>query len=174
MVIVFHISAAIALISTALAISRRSAVHALLNLIVSLLAVALVFFTLGAPFVAALEVIIYAGAIMVVFVFVIMLLNAGEDIELRRASPNEWILPCIATSILLVELICLLAGSHSASSATIGIAPKEIGMALYGPYFLGVELASMLLLSGLIGACQLGRCAPDKTQTARTRKSEIT
>ena len=55
--------------------------HALLYLIVSLLAVAVVFFTLGAPFVAALEVIIYAGAIMVLFVFVVMMLNLGQDAE---------------------------------------------------------------------------------------------
>ena len=75
---VFYISAAIAIVSTFLAISRMNAIHALLNLIVSLLAVAVIFFTLGAPFVAALEVIVYAGAIMVVFVFVVMMLNAGE------------------------------------------------------------------------------------------------
>ena len=55
-----------------------NAVHALLYLIVSLLAVAVVFYVLGAPFVAALEVIIYAGAIMVLFVFVVMMLNLGE------------------------------------------------------------------------------------------------
>ena len=67
--------------------SRGSnAVHALLYLVVSLLAVAVVFFTLGAPFVAALEVIIYAGAIMVLFVFVVMMLNLG-DARHRAGAP---------------------------------------------------------------------------------------
>ena len=59
-------------------ITRLNAVHALLYLVVSLLAVAMVFFILGAPFVAALEVIIYAGAIMVLFIFVMMMLNIGD------------------------------------------------------------------------------------------------
>ncbi len=77
--LLFYISAVIAVFSTFLVITRKSAVHALLYLIVSLLAVALIFFSLGAPFVAALEVIIYAGAIMVLFVFVIMMLNLSAD-----------------------------------------------------------------------------------------------
>ncbi|HWT46666.1 MAG TPA: NADH-quinone oxidoreductase subunit J, partial [Vicinamibacterales bacterium] len=63
MVTTFYLAAAVALIATALAISRKNVVHGLLYLIVSLLAVALIFFVVGAPFVAALEVIIYAGAI---------------------------------------------------------------------------------------------------------------
>ena len=66
-----------AVIATLLAITRLVAVHALLYLIVSLLAVAVVFYTMGAPLVAALEVIIYAGAIVVLFVFVVMMLNLG-------------------------------------------------------------------------------------------------
>ena len=90
--IVFYISAAVAIVSTALAISRSNAVHALLNLIVSLLAVAVIFFTLGAPFIAALEVIIYAGAIMVVFVFVVMLLNLGDQ---AAAQERQWFSPGI-------------------------------------------------------------------------------
>ena len=71
----FYLSAAVAVAATLMVVTRASAVHALLYLIVSLLAVAVVFFVLGAPFVAALEVIIYAGAVMVLFVFVIMMLN---------------------------------------------------------------------------------------------------
>ena len=76
-------------------ITRLNAVHALLYLIVSLLAVAMIFYMLGAPFVAALEVIIYAGAIMVLFVFVVMMLNLGAG---RRAgaawlNPRIWIGP---------------------------------------------------------------------------------
>ena len=75
--LVFYISALVAVIATTMVITRLNAVHALLYLIVSLLSVALIFFVLGAPFVAALEVIVYAGAIMVLFVFVIMMLNLG-------------------------------------------------------------------------------------------------
>ncbi len=74
----FYVAGAVAIVSTLLTITRLNAVHALLYLIVSLLSVAIVFYTLGAPFVAALEVVIYAGAIMVLFIFVVMMLNLGE------------------------------------------------------------------------------------------------
>jgi NADH-quinone oxidoreductase subunit J len=77
MAALFILSGIIAVASAAMAISRSNAVHALLYLVVSLLAVGMVFFILGAPFAAALEVIVYAGAIMVLFIFVIMMLNAG-------------------------------------------------------------------------------------------------
>ena len=70
--IVFYFCSAIAIVATLFAITRRQPVHALLYLIVSLLAVAMIFFALGAPLIAALEVIIYAGAIMVLFIFVVM------------------------------------------------------------------------------------------------------
>ena len=75
--LVFYISGAVALAATLMVVTRTNAVHAALYLLVSLLAVALVFFSLGAPFVAALEIVVYAGAIMVLFVFVIMMLNIG-------------------------------------------------------------------------------------------------
>ena len=93
---VFYISSAIAIAATALAITRLHAVYALLLLIVSLLAIAVVFYTLGAPFVAALEVIIYAGAIMVLFTFVIMMLNLGKatvEWERQLLKPRIWIIP---------------------------------------------------------------------------------
>ena len=73
--ILFYIAATVALFSTVFALTRSNAAHALIYLIVSLLAVAVIFFLLGAPFAAALEVIVYAGAIMVLFIFVVMLLN---------------------------------------------------------------------------------------------------
>jgi NADH-quinone oxidoreductase subunit J len=75
--ILFYIASVIAIIATLKVVMGKNAVHALLYLIVSLLAVSVIFFILGAPFVAALEVIIYAGAIMVLFVFVIMMMNTG-------------------------------------------------------------------------------------------------
>lgn len=165
---VFYISAAVAVLSTVLAISRLDPVHALLYLIVSLLAVAMVFLTLGAPFVAALEVIVYAGAIMVLFVFVVMMLNLGartREQERRWLRPGMWVAPAILAAILTCEVAYVLfAGGArgmavgAASGAGTGIVgPREVGLALYGPYVLGVELASMLLLAGLVGAYHLGR-----------------
>src|SRR5574338_1729274 len=102
----FYAAAVIAIVATALAITQKNVVHGLLYLIVSLLAAALIFFVVGAPFVAALEVIIYAGAIMVLFVFVVMLLNLGEEAsraERALLQPSIWIGPAILTVILLAE-----------------------------------------------------------------------
>lgn len=160
MTVAFYISGGIAVVATVMVITRLNAIHALLYLIVSLLAVAVAFYTLGAPFVAALEVIIYAGAIMVLFVFVIMLLNLGPastEQESQWLSPRMWIGPGILAVILLVELLYLLASGDSQLAGTKIISPKEVGLSLFGPYVLGVELAGMLLLAGLVGAYHIGR-----------------
>jgi NADH-quinone oxidoreductase subunit J len=159
MTIVFFVAGAVAILSTALMITRLHAVHALLYLVVSLLAVSVVLYTLGAPFVAALEVIIYAGAIMVLFVFVVMLLNLGEQAAREERSllkPSMWTLPLVLAAILMAEFVYLLVASSGAGSAGQMIGPREVGAALFGPYLIGVELASMLLLGGLVGAYHLG------------------
>lgn len=159
MQIAFYIAAGVALFATVMTITRINAVHALLYLVVSLLAVAVAFFTLGAPMMAALEVIIYAGAIMTLFIFVMMLLNASEQVieaERRWLAPGIWTGPAILAAILIVEVAYLGWGAAGARTGP-PIGPKEIGIALYGPYAIGVELASMLLLAGLVGAYHLGR-----------------
>ncbi len=160
----FYLAAAIALAATLLALTRANASHALIYLIVSLLAVAVIFYLLGAPFAAALEIVIYAGAIMVLFVFVIMMLNLGEKgdrAERQRLSPKIWIAPSILAAILLVEMLIMLGGTEN-GSATHPVSPKEVGLTLFGPYVLAVEIASMLLLAGLVGAYHVGRRFRDK------------
>jgi NADH-quinone oxidoreductase subunit J len=157
---IFYIAAAVAVISTALVITRLNAVHALLYMVVSLLSVALVFFVLGAPFVAALEVIIYAGAIMVLFVYVIMMLNLGPhatDEENQWLRPHIWGGPSVLVLILIAELIYVLTQGGSQAAGARSVEPHDVGVALFGPYMLGVELASMLLLAGLVGAYHLGQ-----------------
>ncbi len=156
----FYLAAVIAIAATALAITRREAVHGLLYLIVSLLAVALIFFILGAPFAAALEVIIYAGAIMVLFVFVVMLLNLGPAAvaqESRWLGFSVWLGPTLLSALLLAELLFVLMGGGRGATTPGLVDAKSVGIALFGPYLIGVELASMLLLAGLIGAYHLGR-----------------
>ena len=139
-------------------LTRLNVVHALLYLIVSLLGVAVDFFVLGAPFIAALEVIIYAGAIMVLFVFAVMMLNLGKhavDVERQWLMPGIWTGPVALAAVLILEVIYLARGSAAVLAAN-AVQPSEVGMALYGPYLIGVELASMLLLAGLVGAYHLG------------------
>jgi NADH-quinone oxidoreductase subunit J len=162
MTLVFYIAAAVAVIATVLVITRTNAVHALLYLIVSLLSVSLVFYSLGAPFVAVLEVIVYAGAIMVLFLFAIMILNLGpqaSEQERQWLQPDIWRGPAILTAILAVELIYLFVVAGGQPPATAAVEPREVSKALFGPYLLGVELASLLLLAGLVGAYHLSRRA---------------
>ena len=158
----FYLAAAIAIVSTAMTITRSHAVHALLYLVVSLLAVAVIFYVLGAPFAAALEVIIYAGAIMVLFAFVVMMLSLGSRaaaVERRWMPPAVWIGPGLLALILAGELAYLLFASHAPKSfgTAPSIGPARVGRDLFGPYLLAVELASMLLLAALAGAYHLGR-----------------
>jgi NADH-quinone oxidoreductase subunit J len=166
MEIAFYVAGAVAVISTVLMLTRMNVVHALLYLIVSLLGVAVVFYVLGAPFVAALEVIIYAGAIMVLFVFVVMMLNLGEhaaEMEKQWLTPGIWIGPVLLASILIIEVVYLVRGSTAGLGAG-AMEPKEVGIALFSPYLIGVELASMLLLAGLVGAYHLGFHKIEKTE----------
>lgn len=158
--VLFYLAAAVALVSTAMVITRLNAMHALLYLIVSFLSIALIFLTLGAPFIAALEVIIYAGAIMVFFVFVIMMLNLGPQAtaqEQQWLKPQMWIGPGLLALVLLAELVYMLARGGGPRSGASVVEAKQVGLALLGPYLLGVELASLLLVAGLVGAYHLGR-----------------
>ena len=156
---VFYIASAVAIIATIMVITRLNAVHALLYLVNSLFATAVVFFTLGAPFIAALEVIIYAGAIMVLFIFVVMMLNLGrESIDKERTwtHPRQWIGPGLLSLVLLGEVIYFLAAVPSGAIPLKEVGPKEVGLSLFGPYVLAVELAAMLLMAGIVGAYHLG------------------
>ena len=155
----FYIASLVALIATIAALTRANAAHALIYLIVSLLAVAVLFFLLGAPFAAALEIVIYAGAIMVLFVFVIMMLNLGakgEARERQRLRPTVWLFPSLLAAILLIEMLVILQTGDTTIAATT-VDAKQVGLTLFGPYVLAVEIASMLLLAGLIGAYHVGR-----------------
>jgi NADH-quinone oxidoreductase subunit J len=156
--VLFYIAASVAIISTIMAISGRNAIHSLLYLILSLLAVSVVFYLLNAPFIAALEVIIYAGAIMVLFIFVTMMLNIGIEKETERKwlNPRMWILPSLLAAILLVNLILAVKNVKSIPVDKAAILPKQVGISLFSTYLLAVEIAGILLMAGVIGAYHLG------------------
>ena len=168
MTVLFYLAAAVGVVATALALTRAHAIHALLYFVVSLFATAVIFFLLGAPFAAALEVIVYAGAIMVLFVFVVMLLDlgpGGEGGEPSLRRPGAWVGPGVLTLLLLAELVVIVGGSDATDGTAVG--PREVGETLFGPYLVGVELASLLLLAGLVGAYHLARRVPDGEEEAR-------
>ena len=159
MSVLFYSSAIVSILCTLIAITRVNVVHALLYFIVSLLGLAVIFYALGAHFAAALEVIVYAGAIMVMFLFVVMMLNLGNPTlnqEKEWFKLSMWIWPGLFCGVLLVELLSVLGKAEDTMAHNV-MAAKEVGIAMFGPYVLAVELASMLLLAGLVGAYHLAR-----------------
>ena len=169
---VFFIAAAVALAASLLTVTARNAVHAALYLVVALLAVALVMFTLGAPLAAALEIIVYAGAIMVMILFVIMLLHLGraaERQESRWLRPHFWLGPAVLCLALAGGLLRLLLAAPGAAAGPRPVGPEAVAVDLFGPYVLGVELASFLLLAGLVGAYRLtsGRDVTSREEAGR-------
>lgn len=160
MEVIFYIAGIIALFSTVAVVTRKNAVHAMLYLIVSLLGVAVIFFVVGAPFVAALEVIVYAGAIMVLFVFAIMMLNLGKNSETAESSLihfGTWLLPAILCFVLLGEMIYVLYTEPAGASGIKEIGPADVSVALFSGYALAVELTGMLLMAGIVGAYHIGK-----------------
>ena len=104
----FYIAGLISILATLRVITHTNPVHALLYLIVSLIGLSVVFFSLGAYFAGALEIIVYAGAIMVLFVFVVMMLNLGKSVveqERKWLQPRFWIGPAILSLVLLIVLV---------------------------------------------------------------------
>jgi len=157
--LLFYTAATISLISTMMAVTRYNAAHALIYLIISLLAAAIIFYLVGAPFAAVLEIVIYAGAIMVLFVFVIMMLNlgaSGDQAEQVLLKPGMWLFPSLLCIVLFAEMMYVLSSAERFLKGVV-VTPKEVGLELFGPYVLAVEIASMLLLAGLVGAYHLGR-----------------
>lgn len=156
----FYIAAGIAVLATLRVITCYNIMHALLYLVVSLLAVAVILYIYGAPFMAILEIIIYAGAIMVLIIFFVMMLNLGlETAEHERAwlRPKIWIIPGLLCLVLLGELLFLIMQNKQPASGIKVVDPKQVGMALFGPYIIAVELTGILLMAGIVGAYHLGR-----------------
>lgn len=150
----------IAILATAMVITRYNPIHALLYLVVSFLAVAMIFLSLGAPFVAVLEVIIYAGAIMVLFIFVVMMLNLDKETAMQEKKwlqPKVWVGPSLLALVLLAEMIVLLLRGDRSGLHVAVVNPRKVALSLYGEYIIAVELAGFLLMAGIVGAAHIGK-----------------
>jgi NADH-quinone oxidoreductase subunit J len=159
MSILFLISAVVAVFSTAMVITRRNAVHALIYMVISFIAASVMFYTLGAPYAAVLEIIVYAGAIMVFFVFVVMMLNMSvspED-EKRTTGIKSWIFPLILTLVLIADFIYAFVQGVPQTNMVKVIDAKRVGVSMFTTYLLMAELGGILLLVAIVGAYHLGR-----------------
>ncbi|WP_227993290.1 NADH-quinone oxidoreductase subunit J [Shewanella sp. YLB-07] len=162
--IIFFITAAVAIISALLTVSAHNVVHALLYLVTMMLAIALIFFLLGSPFAAALQIIVYAGAVMVLFVFVTMMLHQGErSLAAERLLFNPKVAkgPLILSALLVIELILISLGSvglHQeilTSLLPVNQTVKQLAIQLFGSYRVLVVLAAIMLLAALVSAIHI-------------------
>jgi NADH-quinone oxidoreductase subunit J len=159
--VIFYVVAAVIVVATALAVTRRNPIHAVVYLVVSFLGSGVLFFLLGAPFIAAVQVIIYAGAIMVLFLFVVMMFRV-EKIEGRGYPFRQWG-PALLCGVLFFALLALVAFQDPGAAATLkraAVSPGEFGRFVFERYWLSIEMISLLLFLGLLAAIHLGRVEP--------------
>jgi NADH-quinone oxidoreductase subunit J len=160
MPVLFYIASVVAILSTVMVITRYQPIHALLYLVVSFLAVAMIFLSLGAPFVSVLEIILYAGAIIVLLIFVVMMLNLGSETALQEKQwlqPKVWIGPSLLSLVLLAELVILLLKGQEASLQVQAVPIRSVSLSLYREYVIAVELAGFLLMAGIVGAAHISK-----------------
>ncbi len=158
----FYALGAVAIFASLRVVTHANPVHAILSMIVSLLAISGIFFVLGAPFAGALEIVVYAGAIMVLFVFVIMMLNLGmasDEREERWLDARTWAVPTGMTLIIAVILYAMIGLNHDESAVIGGVTvpAKAVGTVLFTKYVMLVEVAALLLLAALVAAYHLGK-----------------
>ncbi len=163
--VIFYIFASIAIVSAILVITRKNAVHSAMFLAATLLSVAGIFLTLRAEFLAGVQVIVYVGGILVLFVFVIMLVPTDRAVFERRYN-HQGKIALVTAAILVAELgygfyqgrdsFPLPAATGDLAAATVGNT-ELVAFALYQDYLLPFEIASILLLVAIIGAVVLSK-----------------
>lgn len=157
---VFYILGMISIISTIFVILHSNPVYALIYFIISLLSISGIFFILGGVFAAVLEIIIYAGAIMVLFTFVLMLLNLGKIMEIKEKKwlkDINWITISLLFLFFFITLIYGVSFIDDLNVFNTLINTKMVGISLFGPYVFIVELSSILLLSALVVVFHFGK-----------------
>jgi len=159
--IIFIYFALVIIISALLTITRRNPVHSVMFMLLLFFHIAGVFVLLHAEFIAAVQLIVYAGAILILYLFVVMLLNVDKESSAARANRFwPWI---TGFGVLIAGEIALLISRGSFPAATdqpmwlAGTGVKELGIVLYQKYLVPFEIASVILLVGLIGAVMLAK-----------------
>ena len=159
----FYYMAAASIVSALLAVTRRNPVHSMLWVLALFMHVAGIFLLLAAEFLAAVQVIVYAGAILIFYLFVVMLLDLPDE-EARPRFGNHWpFAAAVGLSFAALAWVARIEMPGHARLAAEG-APlgslAEVGMALFGPFALPFEIASLVLLAAIVGAVVLARRRP--------------
>ena len=153
---------------------QRHPINSALSLVVVMGSLAVEYLLLGAEFVAAVQVIVYAGAIMVLFVFVIMLLNAGEEERSKgsRVAMIFGIPGMLIGSVLLAWVLLERSGTGNVATGALPGPPKVIGWLLFHDFLLPFEVTSVLVLIAIMGAVVLASKPPSSPANAPTREVE--
>ena len=153
----FYLISAVVIGATAIAITRRNLVHAVVYLIVSYFGTAMLFYLFGAPLLAALEIIIYAGAIMVLFLFVVMMIKIESHEEVMFPL-SQWLPAAVFGLIYLVVLIATVVETPGTqvSLSMLSATPRRFALYVFEHHWFSIEVISILLLLALIGALHLG------------------
>src|SRR4051812_36839467 len=157
----FYFLSGLALLGGVLVITRRNPVHSALSLILTLLALAGLYLMLYAPFVAGVQIILYAGGIMVLFLFVIMLVNI-ERAQREFVFNQQWQVGVVAGLALGALLLFVYQKGSGVSPANPAAPPEtqntqQVGMVLFQSYLLPFEIASLLLLVAIVGAVVMAK-----------------
>jgi NADH-quinone oxidoreductase subunit J len=156
---IFYFLSFLAVLSAILVVFSKNAMHSVLYLVITLSCIAGHFLLLSAEFLAAVQIIVYAGAIMVLFLYVIMLLNLNEESEPHKSNILK-ISATICAGMLLVILVGSLRGTETLiqgeGSDTIGTV-KNLGKVMFSEFLLPFEVTSILLLAAMIGAVMLDK-----------------
>jgi NADH-quinone oxidoreductase subunit J len=161
----FYFFGALAVIASLLVIAQRNPVYSVLLLIASFGALSGLYILLDAPFAAAIQIIVYAGAIMVLFLFVVMLLNAPHeetDYDIRRhpmLRPGPMRFGAVLAVALVAELVWALSRSGATGSFTAApvVSVASIGRTLFTDYAFQFEVTSVLILVAMLGAVLMAR-----------------
>ena len=157
--VVFYAAAALAVVSAVVVIGQKNPIYSAFALVVTLCSLAVIFGLLGSPFIAALQVIVYAGAIMVLFLFVLMLLNVKREED----APGRGGRALGAIAVLLVALFVGQAGAvlsrlEPGAAMNYDASTRRMAEILFSPHFLYVfEATSILILAALVGAIALAK-----------------
>src|SRR5512142_442556 len=138
--IIFYILAAVIVIATLFAITERHTVHAIIYLVTSFFALAVIFYLLGAPLVAVFEVIIYAGAIMVLFLFVIMMLDLGHPEKAARPGMKDWWPAVVLGAMTLGAASAMFAVRSPGLPAAVPFGIRDFAFVLFRKYGIAVEI----------------------------------
>ncbi len=158
--IFFFATAGVAVVSGILTITRRNPVQSVLFLIVNFFCIALLYLGLHAQFLAIIQILVYAGAIMVLFLFVIMLLNLGDENTLEEKSGYRKYIAVVLAAVVLVQILTVVAGGVTGPTGTAaaGFGTVEaLGETLFREYLLQFEATSVLLLAALVGVIVIAK-----------------